>query len=155
MKNFGIYLVAALLATSAPFVSCKKDEKSTPKPVIDLKELGYFNHATQSLESKIAYAGKELHIDAEIVAAGRIDKIIIQIHPENGNHKKSALITPEADKWELDTTFTEFAGLKNADFHKHIKVPANTPAGNYHFHLIVNDKEGQQSTVEEEIEIKR
>jgi hypothetical protein len=155
MRHVGIFVIAALLATSTLFVGCKKDEKSTPKPVINLKELGYFNHETGILESKIAYAGKDLHVESEILAEGKIDKIIIQIHPEEQHGKKNFYSVSANEQWELDTTFTEFTGLKNVDFHKHIDVPVNTPTGHYHFHLIVNDMEGQQTTVEEEIEIKK
>jgi len=154
MKNSCIYLCSVLLAASMLLFSCKKDEKSTPKPEVNLKELGYFNHQTGSFEDKIAYAGKDLHIDAEIVATGKIDKIIIQIHPEEEHGRKSIFYVSANEQWELDTTFTEFTGLKNVDFHKHIDIPANVPSGHYHFHLIVNDMEGQQTTVEEEIEIK-
>jgi hypothetical protein len=47
--------------------ACKKDEVIS-KPEIDLTELGYEN-------SKIGYTGSDLHIEAEIVAEGKIETV--------------------------------------------------------------------------------
>ena len=58
IRNFLIALISAL---GVIFTSCKKTEDVTPKPVITMNELGYEN-------SKIAYAGSDLHIESEIVA---------------------------------------------------------------------------------------
>ncbi len=66
-----IIFIAMVFTTSLFFTSCKKDDKIIPKPVITLIELGHEN-------SKIAYVGSELHIDAEIIAEGKIDKVIIK-----------------------------------------------------------------------------
>ena len=57
------------------------------------------------------------------------------------------------DEWEIDTTYTRFSGLKNTTFHEHIDVSVHAEIGDYHFHLIVTDMEGQQTSVEEELEI--
>ncbi len=126
------------------FNSCEKDE---PKPEVKLTELGYDN-------SKIGYAGSDLHIEAEIVAEGRIDKITIEIHPE-GDHGKSTYITLHESDWEVDTTYTKFSGLKNTTFHEHIDIPVNAEPENYHFHFIVTDMKGMQTVVEEELEIQQ
>jgi hypothetical protein len=123
------------------FTACQK----TPGPEIDLLELGYEN-------SKIAYAGSELHIEADILAEGTIETVQVVIHPE-GEHKKSALTDTEEGEWEVDTTYTEFSGLKNTIFHEHIDVSEHAETGHYHFHFIVTDMEGRQASVEDEIEI--
>ncbi len=146
--NTRIFLIVIAFTAGLFFTSCEKDDETTPKPVITLSELGYEN-------SKIGYAGTDLHIEAEIVAEGKIDKVTIEIHPEGEHKEKSASITLHEDEWEVDTTFTEFSGLKNTTFHKHIDIPVHTEIGHYHFHFIVTDIDGQQTTVEEELEIKQ
>jgi hypothetical protein len=113
--------------------SCKEE---ILQPVITLSELGLDN-------SKVAYIGADLHIEAEIVAEGTINTVVVEIHPEG------------TATWEFDTTYTEFAGLKNTTFHKHIEIPHTAEAGDYHFHLVVTDNEGNQITSEAELSIEQ
>jgi len=136
-------LFAVTLATGLFFTACQE----TPGPEIDLLELGYEN-------SKITYADSDLHIEADILAEGNIETIQIVIHPE-GEHEKSASTISDEDEWEVDTIYTEFSGLKNTTFHKHIDVSVHAEIGHYHFHFIVTDMEGRQSTVEEELEVQQ
>ncbi len=145
--NKKIFLIAIALTASLFFTSCEDDE-TNPKPVVDLTELGYENN-------KIAYAGADLHIEAEIVAEGKIDIITIEIHPEGEHDHKSTSQTLHDDEWEVDTTYTKFSGLKNTNFHEHIDVPVHADTGHYHFHFIVTDLEGQQTVFEDEIEIQQ
>lgn len=115
--------------------SCSKDEETAlAKPVINLMEVGLGN-------SHVAYIGADLHIEAEIEAEGKISVITVEIHQEEGSSD------------EITAEYTEFAGLKNTTFHKHVDIPSTTVAGTYHFHLIVTDMEGNQTTVESEISI--
>lgn len=121
------------IAIMALFTACEDDD-NVAKPVIDLHELGLDN-------SHMAYIGSDLHIDAEIVAEGGIDKITVEIHAEEGGND------------EIEVVYDEFAGLKNTTLHKHIDIPATVAAGSYHFHLVVTDMEGQQTTVEAELSL--
>lgn len=135
--NTKIKSTVLLLALGAlVFTSCKKDEPTLSAPKITLSELGHENE-------KVAYAGTDLHVEAEIIAEAKIKTVTIEIHKEN-----------EESKWELDTTFTEFEGQKNADFHKHIDIPVDVEKGEYHFHFKVVDMQGNETVVEEELEIK-
>ena len=143
-----IFLIAIAFTAGLLFTACEKDDETNPKPVITLTELGYEN-------SKIGYAGTDLHIEAEIVAEGKMDYITIEIHPEGEHEEKSTSIVLHEDEWEVDTTFTGFSGLKNTTFHKHIDIPVHAEVGHYHFHFIVTDMDGQQTTVEEELEIQQ
>jgi len=68
---------------------------------------------------------------------------MIEIHPE-GNAS-----------WGFDTTYAKFVGLKSAPFHEHIDIPLTAEPGDYHFHLIVTDKNGNQTMVESELEIQQ
>ncbi|MCB0805528.1 MAG: DUF4625 domain-containing protein [Bacteroidales bacterium] len=138
--NSKIILFAIMIITGLLFSSCSKDEdESVSKPVINLTELGMEN-------SKTALIGGELHIEANIEAEGKISKITIEIHPEGEHHSKNG-------EWEIDTSYTEFSGLLNTTFHKHIDVPMNADTGHYHFHFLVTDREGQQSAVQDEIRV--
>ena len=138
---FFIVFVSILLISN----SCTNDDK-TVKPEILIEELGHDN-------SKVGYAGSDFHVDAEIVAINRIDKVRIEIHYEEDHESKSKLVYK--NEWEFDLTYTEFSGLKNVNFHKDLSIPEVARPGIYHFGFSVTDMEGNFSLVEEEIEIKQ
>ncbi|MDR0574694.1 MAG: DUF4625 domain-containing protein [Tannerella sp.] len=120
--------------------SCKKDEDKTPaKPVVEITEAG----SHDAPEGKVA-AGEELHLKAEIVAEGLIAEIAVEIHQEEGG------------SFEIEEKFgagSKYFGLKNAEFHEHIDIPAEAPTGEYHLHLTVKDQAGQTATAEAELEV--
>ncbi len=130
--NTKTFFIAALLSTGLFLISC--NEEGVNRPVISDLELGLNN-------SHVAYIGADLHIEAEIVAEGKIQKISVEIHQEEGS----------SDEIEVD--FDEFVGLRNTTFHKHIDIPSSIIASTYHCHIIVIDMEGNSTTVEEEISI--
>jgi hypothetical protein len=129
-KSSLLYVVVFLLI----FVGCAKDPA---KPVITLHELGENNSGS-------VFQGTDLHIDAEVEAEAGIDIIILEIHYEG-----------TGTGWEYEMEYTEYMGLKNTDFHKHIDVPVDATPGDYHFHLKVRDQEGQQTTKETELLVKQ
>jgi hypothetical protein len=143
MKHTKLMLFASIFLLM--IASCKKEDETPPKPVVTLTELGYEN-------SKIGYTGTDFHIEAEIVAEGKIDKVTIEIHPE-GEHEKNILEFLNEGEWEFDSTYTKFSGLKNTNFHEHIDIPVHADTGHYHFHFAVVDMEGQQTIVEEEVHV--
>lgn len=144
MKTKKIITTILLVAGIFSFNACNKDDEPA-KPQITLTELGYDN-------SGIGYLGSDLHIEADIVAEAKIDRVTVEIHTESGHEGKAA--ANALFEWEVDTVYTEFYGLKNTEFHKHLEIPAEADTGHYHFHFIVTDLEGQQTTVEEELEIR-
>lgn len=111
------------------FSSCNDDDDEIAKPTITMEELGHEN----SLQAE---QGGDLHIEAEVVAEGKINTINVEIHQEGGAN----LIA--------DTTYTEFAGLKNCTFHKHLEIPETAVIGTYHFHFTVVDLEGNSTGYE-------
>jgi hypothetical protein len=117
-------------------VSCKDDD-DTSSPVISDLELGLSN-------SKTGYLADDLHVQATVVAKGTIHTIEVIIHPED---ESSDAV------WEYDSVYTEFSGLKNTTFHKHIDISADADTGDYHFHFTVTDMEGYQTTLEEDLKI--
>ncbi len=136
--NIKFKMAAIILAATSIlfFNSCTKEE-SIAKPQITLTELGLEN-------SMIGYLGTDLHVEADIIAEGKIKTVKIEIHPEG-----------YVGTWTFDTIFTEFSGMKNATFHKHIDIPANAGADDYHFHFIVVDINGNESVAESELEIQQ
>jgi hypothetical protein len=114
MKQIKFLSLLLILTTAVVFLSCNKDEDDPAlnPPTIPTFEFGYE-------DSGEAYLGADLHIEAEIVADAKIDRIQVSIHPE-GEHMKSL---SDEHAWEVDTTYTKFNGLKNTEFHEHLDVP--------------------------------
>lgn len=140
-----IYFLLFLFAVSTTvFTSCDKDDVAIP--TISDVELGASN-------SHKSYVGADLHIEATILAEGKISTIRVLIHQESEEESKSALAVA-SEEWVYDSTYTGvYANVKNTTFHEHIDVPANVVTGTYHFHLYVTDLEGNQTMIEEELEI--
>lgn len=136
-KNISKFV--AIFAFSASLLtSCSSDDDDTNAAnsiTIDLSEVGSGNN-------KQATAGEDLHLEAEILATGRIATVAVEIHSETN-----------ASLPEIKQTFTDYAGLLNATFHKHVDIPVDQPAGIYHLHLTVTDQQGNVKTAETEIEI--
>lgn len=114
--------------------SCTKE--NIEAPIISDFELGVNN-------SNIGYIGTEIHVEGNVVAEGKIDRIEIHIHPENA----------PGSTWEEELVYEEFEGLKNTLFHFHLDIPASATAGTYHFHFLVIDQEGQTTEVERDLEV--
>ncbi|MDR0560070.1 MAG: DUF4625 domain-containing protein [Prevotellaceae bacterium] len=118
--------------------SCQKDDKSA-KPTVKITETG----SHDAPDGKVA-AGEDLHLEAEIIAEGLIAEIVVEIRQQEGG---SFVIEK---KFGADS---KYSGLKNADFHEHIDIPAETPLGRYRLRLTVIDREGQSTTAETELEV--
>jgi len=129
-------LICLLLISASLFTACKKDKEETPSaPSIDGLEVGAGNNKT-------AHPGNDLHIEAQITAPGTIKDVVLDIHPKTGTG------------WKVNTTYTEnLAGLKNAEFHKHIDVPADATLGDYHGHIKVTDENGQVTEAEFDLKV--
>ncbi len=128
-------VVVMALAVVGVFSACDKEEEGTAAPVITVEEIGADN-------SGIGYIGDDLHVEAEIVAEGYIATIAVEVHDE------------DAGTEVVDTTFDYTdQTLLNTDFHKHIEIPATAAVGEYHFHLVVTDKLGQQTTYEQDVQL--
>lgn len=119
--------------------SCKKDNDDIPslaKPQIGTLEIGSGNNKTVT-------AGTDLHLEGDIVAEALIAKIDIEIHQEgNGQYKFSKSYTEG-----------KYIDVKNTTFHEHVDIPADAPAGDYHFHFTVTDRAGNATTVESPLTI--
>ena len=144
--NTKILFIVIIITTGLLLTSCKKEEEIA-KPVISSIEYGSSHDDT---DSHTAYQGSDMHIEAEIVAEGKIDYITVELHPEGEEEDEEH----ETEDWKYDSTYTEgFNGLKNATFHKHIEIDSTATPGEYHLHFIVVDMEGNQEVFEGEVEI--
>jgi hypothetical protein len=127
------------------FAACENNELA--KPLISNIEFG---SSHDDYDDHIAFLGAEMHVEAEIVAEGKIDYISVELHPEGDEaHEEDS---HDHEIWAYDSTYTEgFTGLKNTTFHKHIEIPLSAEAGAYHFHFAVVDMEGNQVSFEAEV----
>lgn len=148
MQKFKLqhFVPMILISFFLVFTACEEEIEA---PSVTIMELGMEN-------SKIAYQGSDLHIEAEIIADGKIDVIKLEIHPEgehdhDHDHTKSG--AAEAG-WEATFEWTEFSGRLNTSFHEHVDIPLTAEVGHYHLHFEVVDMEGNVTSVEDEIEIK-
>jgi hypothetical protein len=142
--NERIFLIAFVFIAGLFLTSCEKNDE-VAKPVITIHELGEGDSHGNDHTAKI---GGELHMEIDVVAEGKIDKIRVRIHPEGEHYKKSVNV-----EWEIDTTYTKFSGLKNTLFHEHVEIDSIAEAGPYHFDFSVTDMEGNQSSAEAELQI--
>ncbi len=142
-----INLLLLIISVTMMLTSCNKEDE-TSKPQINSFELGY-------QDSKLATLGNDLHIEAKVIAEGRISTIQVTIHPEGEHEEKSSSAIMHDDEWEFDSVYTEFSGLKNTTFHKHIEIPLTADTGTYHFHFIVTDMKGNQVELEEDLRIEQ
>ena len=128
-------MMALVSVMAVTLNSCDKDEKDVAKPKITLTEVGHDN-------SKHAHPGHDMHLEADIIAEGLVRSIIVEIHQEDGS-------------FEIEKSYVEgkYIGVRNVEFHEHIDIPENAPLGEYHLHLTVTDKEGQQSMAETHVNI--
>ena len=128
-----VSIFTLLFALSLLFNGCEKIDP----PTITLHELGYEN-------SKTVKQGSDLHVEAEILAEGKIQTIRVEIHPEEHGVNSS---------WTVNQVFTKFEGYKNTEFHEHFEATADALTGAYHFRIEVVDQEGNVGYFETEIEV--
>ncbi|WBL45114.1 DUF4625 domain-containing protein [Algoriphagus halophytocola] len=65
-------------------------------------------------------------------------------------------VTPGAGEveWDFEEIYEEgYHGLTEAEFHEHIDVPANAPAGEYHITFSIEDEEGNIQEFESHIDV--
>jgi hypothetical protein len=137
-KYMSLSLMTAFVCIlSMCFTACNDDDEKLPaKPTITLTEVGHDN-------SKHTHPGHDLHLEANVLAEGLIQRIDIEIHQEDGG------------KYEIEKSYTsgKYIGVRNIEFHEHIDIPAEAPLGEYHLHFTVTDLKGQQTVAESHVEI--
>ena len=130
--------IFSIIAISA-LTSCSNDDdnaKVTAALTVELTEVGHGGNPPH------AHAGEDLHLEAEILAEAKIANVSVEIHNDTNTSAP-----------EINATFADYNGLRNATFHKHIDIPATQPAGIYHLHVTVTDADGNTKTAESDLEI--
>lgn len=146
IKSILVLSIFTFIATSC---SDENEVVVFKAPVISNLEVGAGEHeegdkGKHDHEEGVGHIGEDLHIEADIVAEGKIASITVEIHNE------------KTGKDVVEKTFTgEFVGLKNTKFHKHVDIPATTVEGDYHFHLKVVDQQGQSTEKEMDIKLEK
>ncbi len=109
--------------------SCKDETSQSEKNIsIRLEEVGYEN-------SKMVIAGKDLHVEAHVLADAKIKSINIDLVDKVGKTVLSKEYKDEKYTYVLNTTF-----------HEHIDIPANLPEGNYELRFTVTDVDNFSKT---------
>ncbi|MDO6760223.1 DUF4625 domain-containing protein [Tamlana sp. 2_MG-2023] len=143
-----IKFLAIILTLGIFFQSCSSDDDgggSIDAPVITDFEYGEGDsHSTEP----VAYKGSDLHLEAEIYAEGVISSITVEIHAHD-----LELAEGEVD-WDFEQVYdgAEYQVI-NAEFHEHIDIPSNIPAGVYHVEFIVTDELGNITEEEGHLDI--
>jgi 5-hydroxyisourate hydrolase-like protein (transthyretin family) len=95
-------------------------------------------------DNKIGYIGTAPVIEAtSIKAENGVDKIYVMLHSEEG-----------MPHYEMEATFPYNGETELTAFHKHISIPNDAPAGDYHLHFKVFDKKGETLEKTMDIQIK-
>ncbi|MBT0607375.1 DUF4625 domain-containing protein [Aequorivita echinoideorum] len=114
-------------------LSCSDDDAPAvmPPQIADL-EVGLAN-------SREAFIGSDLHLEAAVLAPGLIQTIAVEI-------------SSQSLSWNFQKTWQEeFSGLRNTDFHEHIDISEDAEQGTYTFRIIITDQQGQ--VVQEEVDL--
>lgn len=131
-KIFFMTALVLLCMFNIIFASCDNENDPQPmvsKPVATLAEVGEEN-------CKEAVAGKDLHLEGDLVAEGLIARIDVTIASADG---KTTVL-------KQSYTSGKYINVKNTTFHEHLDIPSNTAAGDYQLTFVVTDKLGQSTT---------
>ncbi len=136
------YFFPTLLSALFLFVlaSCSDDDKeeTLPKaPVIENIELGLDN-------SKVGYAGTDLHVEANIKAEAGLQSVYVQIVPTN-----------DGSAWYVAENYTGTAVTDKQEYnlHRHYDIPEKAKLGTYDVMITAVDKSGQKTVYKDQIEI--
>lgn len=147
----------AIVASAGLFLqSCSSDDDGSIElsaPEITSFEYGEGHHdedGDHDHESEVAYAfkGADIHLAAEVNAQATVSSITLSIHSDEVTAGEG-----EVD-WNFEQVFTDAKYLViNPEFHEHIDVPSDIPAGEYHIELLVTDELGNSTEVDGHLQI--
>lgn len=140
MKKNLIFAVSMLLSVFAfGLSSCDNDDD---KPDYDDDIIATLSEVSEE-NSKIAFAGKDLHLEGNLYAEDLIGRIDLKIESQDG--KTNVL----SKSW----TDGKYIGVRNTNFHEHVDIPANTAEGNYKLTFTVTDRDGDWSVFNSDLRI--
>ncbi|GLB49122.1 DUF4625 domain-containing protein [Neptunitalea lumnitzerae] len=109
--------------------------------------LDYISVSDLNIDSSVA-RGSDFHAEFMIDAVNGIHGIDVDIHAHD--------IVPGAGEveWDYENEFTTgYHGETEVEFHEHIDVPANAPAGEYHITFTIEDEDGNTHEFETHIDV--
>jgi hypothetical protein len=133
-------VVLAILLITGTFAACKKDKQDPElaKPTVENIEVGLNNN-------EMGVIGSDFHLNADIIAGDKIDKVEIKILPKAGETYSKA--------WKHEIVWDQYKGAKNANVHKHFDIPKDAAEGKYDFLITIYDENGSQVEVKKSITI--
>lgn len=140
MKNNMIWGACALIGLClCTLTSCKDDDnnkKNSNAISIKLNEVGKEN-------SREGVAGKDLHIEGEIIAQAKIKGIKVELADAGNAVKVSADYSNK----------TKYVNVINAAFHEHLELPGTLEAGDYTLRFTVTDQTSNSKTESVKVKI--
>ncbi|GGF71345.1 hypothetical protein GCM10011397_12850 [Wenyingzhuangia marina] len=92
--------------------------------------------------------GNDIHAEFMIAAVNGIHNITVNIHAHG------LTVGAGEEEWHFDQVYEDgFHELTEAEFHKHIDVPATAPAGEYHVQITVKDEDGNTAVYDGHIDV--
>jgi hypothetical protein len=142
--NQTLRILSLLLVGSFVFLSCEKEDTTTPPEIFDFVAGTHYPEISNTV---VKSPGAEIIVDfgARSMNDGRLTAYHIEIHdhPESGLSEHEYLMIEE-----LFDNNPVFNGLRNASIHKHIAIPADAPLGEYHVEVVVIDEFGNATAVD-------
>ena len=131
-------LILSLALITASFSACKKEgtESEALKPTAENVEIGTANN-------KRALRGRDFHFNADVLAASKIKDVKLVISQKAGMSYSS--------NWKFELSWPEYIGVKNTNVHKHFTIPGSAPEGTYDFAVIIQDENGTQLEIKEDL----
>ncbi|ASV30746.1 DUF4625 domain-containing protein [Maribacter cobaltidurans] len=143
LKHLALFVLAGITLNS-----CSDDDNDLvfeDAPVISNFELGM---GSTHGDGHVAYAGSDIHLEADIIAEAGVQSITVDIHAHDLD------VGDGEEEWDFAQIWDdmEYQSI-NPTFHEHIDVPSNVPAGEYHVILTVTDENGNSTEVVGHIDI--
>lgn len=130
-----IQICFSLLIVSHLLISCEKKE-DLKIPQVENFEIGHSNDGK-------GYIGHDVHLNADVLAGSQLGSVEVHILPKPGQSYAYA--------WQLKLVWKDYVGMRNAEIHQHVDIPADAAPGLYDFHFIVHDKNGTKLHITQDI----
>lgn len=129
--------------------SCSSDDDNG-SPSLTAPEITNFEYGEGSEHSteQVAFTGSDIHLEADIYAESVVSSITLYIH----GHDLS--VGEDETEWDFEQVYNDDSyQVINPEFHVHVDVPTDAPAGEYHVELVVLDEQGNSTEVEGHLEV--
>ncbi|MDF9800839.1 hypothetical protein OKW21_006102 [Catalinimonas alkaloidigena] len=113
----------------------------------ELEIMDVIAYSDVSVDETVA-RGSDMHAEFMINAVHGVHHVIVDIHVDG------ITVGEGEEEWHYENEFEEgYHGETEVEFHEHIDIPANAPAGEYHIIFTIEDEEGNTKEFESHIEV--